>query len=109
MLEARIQASILKWLRTQEGYWVKISDRFVKGYPDIWGCFRGHMVVIEVKVLGERLEPMQAHVIESIRREGGTAICVMSLAQVKVYFTIWQKTLGSKQGQNKNRRVSNVK
>lgn len=93
MKESQIQTAILKWLKNQEGYWVKISDRFAKGYPDIWGCFRGKLITIEVKTPEEKPKPIQLYIMKSIKKEGGISIWVTSLEEVKKNYKLWNENI----------------
>jgi hypothetical protein len=52
-----------------------------RGVPDLIGCWRGRFIALEGKVPGEQPTPIQAYRLEEIRRAGGIAECVHSLAE----------------------------
>jgi len=95
--EKSIQNAVMKYLRSQEGWWVKISDRFVAGIPDIIGCLNGRFFSIELKrPRGERPTALQMHNMELINKAGGRAVWVKSLQEVKDYVKRWKILVGNK-------------
>lgn len=95
--EKSVQTSVMKYLRTQPGWWVKISDRFVAGIPDIIGCLNGHFFSIELKrPKGERPTALQVHNMEKINQAGGRAVWITSLKEVKDYVKRWKNMVGVK-------------
>ena len=90
--ENSIQNAVMHYLRKQPGWWIKISDRFVAGIPDIIGCLNGKYCAIELKRPGGKgPTPLQHHNIEKIHHEGGHAIWATSLQEVKIYVELWKK------------------
>lgn len=74
--ETRLVNQILKELRVQGGWWVKIhgSAWQVSGIPDILGCYRGRFVALEVKMPdGKDLSARQELAIDRINQAGGVA------------------------------------
>lgn len=59
--EKKVQTEIVKYLKSvPELYFNKHSDRYVKGIPDIMGCYKGKFFAIEVKrEKGGVIAPMQ--------------------------------------------------
>lgn len=85
--EKTIQIRIMKYLKTVKGLWVKkISDKFVKGIPDIIGCYEGKFIAFEVKKLGAVLTAYQKLEISKIKKANGQAMMVNNLQQVKDFF-----------------------
>ena len=84
MRENKIQASIVRFLKKQEGGWVyPTCDRFTVGIPDVIGCLKGTFFALEVKQPTGRLSKVQAYQLARIRLSGGIAERVDSLADVK--------------------------
>jgi len=74
--ERAIQADIVKHLRASGAWVFKVhgGPMQLKGVPDLVGCLPdGKMFALEVKRPGERLTPIQAHIIEQIKAAGGVA------------------------------------
>ena len=84
MRENKIQASIVKFLRKQEGCWVyPTCDRFTVGVPDILGCLNGRFFALEVKKPTGRLSKIQTYQLLKVRDAGGIAARVDSLDDAK--------------------------
>lgn len=74
--ETLLRTRIIKRLvKERPGFWAVIhgSAMQMSGLPDIVGCYRGRFVGLEVKVPGEKPDPIQSHRLESIIRAGGIA------------------------------------
>ena len=84
--ESQIQALILKFLRTLgPACWVvKAAVCNERGVPDIICCYRGRFVGFEVKTSKGRISGPQRVQNERIRRTGGRAVVVRSVADVRV-------------------------
>ena len=84
--EAVIQALILKFLRTLgPACWViKAAVCNERGVPDILCCYKGRFVGLEVKTEKGRISGPQRVQNERIRRTGGRAVVVRSVADVRV-------------------------
>ena len=84
MRENKIQASIVRFLKKQEGCWVyPTCDRFTVGVPDVIGCLKGRFFALEVKQPTGRLSKIQAYQSDRIRSAGGIADRVDSLKEAK--------------------------
>ncbi len=87
--EKKVQADIVKYLKTVDGlYFNKHSDRYVKGIPDILGCYKGCFFAIEVKKSeGGKIAPMQQWHAERITKAGGKHIFATNVQQVVDFIT----------------------
>ena len=84
MRENKIQSSIVKFLKKQEGCWTyPTCDRFTVGIPDVIGCLKGQFFALEVKQPTGRLSKVQNYQLAKIRKSGGIAERVNSLGEVK--------------------------
>lgn len=84
MEEKKIQAKIIKYLKSQGIYVVKniIANR--SGIPDLLLCYRGQFMAIEVKKdIGGIESPLQKWNRGEIIKAGGKAYTVRSLEEVK--------------------------
>lgn len=91
MNEARLTAKIREYLNDQDDsffYKAKGDPRQRKGLPDLIGCWRGRFVGLEVKLPNNRrgLTKYQRETLLKIKRAGGIAYVVRSLADVKRVF-----------------------
>ena len=88
MSESKIQAKILKWLKTN-GFWVFktiLCNR--NGIPDIIGCTpKGRFFAIEVKYGANKASKLQAWNISEIQQHGGIAILAYDLPTVVTALT----------------------
>lgn len=71
---------------------VKVGGRFVrfnsaKGCSDILACLAGRWVSVEVKAPDGRLTPDQGEFLDDVRRAGGVALCVRSVAELAAALT----------------------
>lgn len=82
--EKRITDAIVKWLRAQGAWAVKVHGGAYghAGQPDVSCCWQGRYLGLEVKVPGGRLTAIQQHVLGSIATAGGIAACVHSVDEV---------------------------
>lgn len=84
--EAAIQAAILRYLNGLPG--CRAENNHGNGWqgagrPDIYGCYRGRMIVIEVKRPGEQPTKLQMHRLEQWAAAGAVAIVAVSVEDVK--------------------------
>lgn len=89
MLESAFQKKVLKYLREEVGgYWVKIhvSSYQLEGEPDIMGCYKGKFYAFELKQGNNTTTPLQDYKLEQIRKNGGTAMVIRSLDQLRKLF-----------------------
>ena len=86
LTEAAIQAKILKFLRAlAPACWViKAAVCNERGVPDILCCYRGRFVGFEVKTARGRISGPQRVQNDRIRKAGGRAVVVRSVADVRV-------------------------
>ncbi len=60
--ETLFKESALKKLRSILGSeWEKIQQLAIRGTPDIFGCYHGRMVAIELKTDEGKTDPLQAY------------------------------------------------
>ena len=63
-----------------------------KGVSDILGCYKGHLLAIEVKIGKDRLSEEQTGFLTNVLRAGGEAAVVKTMNEFKVW---WQKILST--------------
>lgn len=82
-LEASLVKKILKKLRDQGGFWVKLKGSVdqQRGLPDIIGCYYGYWFSFEVKRPGEDLTPLQAFTLQQIKKAGGVSSMINSFEE----------------------------
>ena len=84
--EADLITTIKKYLATlpETFAWKEHGGQYgTAGIPDIIVCHRGHFIALEAKVGKKTPTKLQAVTIEQIRKAGGTAAVVRSVADVK--------------------------
>jgi len=86
MRESQLQTKILKELK-KVGWFYKASDRYRAGIPDIIGCYKGRFAALELKVLPNKITPLQDYELKAIYREGGHANVVSYSNKTKLYYT----------------------
>jgi len=91
MTEADLTAKIRTYLNDlDESFFYKArgDPRQRKGLPDLIGCYRGHFVGLEVKLPNNKrgVTKYQRETLLQIKRAGGIAFIVRSLADVKRVF-----------------------
>lgn len=89
MLESAFQKKVLKYLREKVGgYWVKIhvSSYQLEGEPDIMGCYQGRFYAFELKQGKNTTSELQEYKLGKIAENGGVALVVTSLEQLKELF-----------------------
>jgi len=67
MTEQQIQAQIIKYLKSEGYFCIKVMACTVSGTPDICAIGNGKTIWVEVKKPGGRLSRIQEHVIAQIR------------------------------------------
>lgn len=73
--ETRFKVRALERLRAIPGSeWEKIQQKAIRGTLDIFGCYRGRMVVIELKTDNGTLDPLQRYRITRWQRSGAMVI-----------------------------------
>lgn len=84
--EADLITTIKKYLATlpETFAWKENGGQYgTAGIPDIIVCHRGRFIALEAKVGKNQPTKLQAVTIEQIRKAGGTAAVVRSVADVK--------------------------
>lgn len=77
VLKERVLADLRQLPRTWK---VKVQQVAVRGTPDILACIGGHFVAIELKRdEKQKLEKLQEHEMEKIKKAGGRAYLVHPL------------------------------
>jgi len=86
--ESKIQTEIVKYLK-KEGHWViKVMRANENGCPDLLCCLNnGKFIAIEVKTGYNKPSEWQKKHINKINDIGGLAICAWSLDEVKSFVT----------------------
>jgi len=80
MTEADLTRKLIKYLKSQGAYAVKIhGNMYTAGLPDIVGCYNGVFLGLEVKKPGRvnTLTKLQAKTLDDISDSGGVA-CVVT-------------------------------
>ena len=85
MSESTLTRQVMKWLRSQPGWWYKTCDLFTVGIPDILGCRSGKFIAIELKTEKGRVTKLQAHVLSQIQKRGGSICVARNLNEVKQF------------------------
>lgn len=85
VLESEIVAAILAYLKSlPETKTYKLHGSIYLGKaPDLIGCIRGRMFVIEVKVPGEEPDPGQAAELRHWAAVGALAFCAHGVEEVR--------------------------
>jgi len=86
MLEQKLQSKVIKYLKSNGYYCVKVITATVAGIPDILCCSpSGQFVAIELKKPDVKAEPsaLQKYNLEQIQKRNGIAICANSLKTIK--------------------------
>jgi len=85
--ESILKAQILGWLNSlPDAHFVKLSDRFSSGLPDIIGSFQRRGVFLEVKVPGEKTTPLQEYHLAKFSLAGGCCGVVTCIEDVETIF-----------------------
>lgn len=66
--ETYIKNQVLLFLKKQNCWVYKSSDKFIAGIPDILACINGRFVAIELKTRKGRVAPLQTHTINQINK-----------------------------------------
>lgn len=70
--ESTVTLALRKQLNNH-GWWVKISDRYVAGIPDLVGCCNGRFCSIEMKIGDNTPTALQRLNLAAIESRGGFA------------------------------------
>lgn len=96
--ESRLQRAIQHALMNRGAFVFKVhgSQYMMTGLPDLVLCYRGWFVALEVKMPGNDASPAQKLRIKQIRKAGGRAYVVRSVAAaLKVLMMIDQQSSSS--------------
>jgi len=83
MKEFVIQAKIIRYLKSQKIYAVKVINANRSGIPDLVCCLDGRFIAFEVKSDSGETSKLQDWNISQIKKSGGEAFPVRSLTEVK--------------------------
>ena len=87
--EKAITKRIINWIKAQPGgHAIKMTPHgdVNRGEPDIFACYHGYMVLIEVKKPDGILEPLQLAKLSKWSRAEARAMIVTDLEPVKLLF-----------------------
>jgi Holliday junction resolvase len=93
-MESNVQSKIMEYLKSEGAYVVKVHQASRNGVPDIFACWKGLFIGIEVKDNKESLkpEPLQEWNLKQIRKSGGIAFSAKSVKEVKETFSQIKKS-----------------
>lgn len=78
----RVNSGVMPWTDNRgRGRRVAFNDS--PGCSDLIVCLKGSFIACEVKKPGGKLTPKQAAFLDRVRKAGGLAVCVASLAELK--------------------------
>ena len=85
MKESKVQADILKYLKSLKAYSVKVQMANRSGIPDIIACYKGKFIGIEVKTEATQrnTSKLQEANLRMIAEADGIAIVAWEVSQVK--------------------------
>lgn len=83
MLESKIQSKIIDFLKKEGACSYKIIKSSKGGCPDILSCYKGFFLALEIKTETGKVSPLQEYNINKIKKSGGLAFIVRSIADVK--------------------------
>ena len=81
--ETLIKNKVTRWLKTQNLYFVKLSDKWVSGIPDIMIIKEGNVIFVELKSERGKLSKIQEYTITQLVKHGAGVIVARSLEEVK--------------------------
>jgi Holliday junction resolvase len=76
MNETQFKTKVMRKLKEKGGFWYKTSDKFVRGIPDILGCFKGKFYALELKVGKNKATDLQKYTVDEINENEGKAYVV---------------------------------
>jgi Holliday junction resolvase len=84
MKESEIQSKIIKKLKANKAYVVKVVQATTKGVPDILACYKGQFIGIEVKKPDTKnnTTALQKHNLLNISAAGGWSMVMYEDSQV---------------------------
>jgi len=78
MSESQLQAKVLKYLKSEGHYAIKVINANRAGCPDILACIDGKFIAIECKSPGGKVTKLQQYHHDQIQAAGGSAYVVYS-------------------------------
>lgn len=84
--ERNIQATVLRFLRAVSGCAVRklhVTQFGTAGDPDLYGCYRGRMFVVELKQEGKQPTPLQSIRLQEWQRAGAVTIVAHSIEELR--------------------------
>ena len=80
--ESNLKRKVLRMIKQEfpQFWFYKPNDHFTSGIPDVVGCGVGRFFAVELKFGAAKPTALQAHVIDNIRKAGGT-VCVARTVQ----------------------------
>lgn len=78
-LESQLQTriiTVLKRIFKEDIWFTKVSDKYIKGIPDIIGCVAGKFFAMELKTEKGKPSDLQVYNINKITKAGGT-VCIV--------------------------------
>ncbi len=67
-------------------YHRKVSDRWHAGLPDLFVCFEGRCVWLELKILPNKLTPLQKKELQVIQGSGGLAFGLFAKPDMNAFY-----------------------
>lgn|SRR5574343_808509 len=81
-MESSLQSKIIKYLKENGCYVVKVVTATRAGVPDILACYNGMFIGIEAKLNPKDITELQKYNIDKIKEAGGVALCISNMEQV---------------------------
>ena len=76
----------MTFLKKQDCYVIKTSDRFTAGIPDILICMEGRFIALELKVGKNKPTKIQDYHLRKIRKAGGYSQVIYTFEEFKDEF-----------------------
>lgn len=81
--ETILKNKVTRWLKTQDLWFYKASDKWVSGIPDLLAVKDGRAIFIELKSERGKLSKIQEYTIAQLVKNGAVVIVAKSLEEVK--------------------------
>lgn len=72
-MESKLQANIIRYLKSKGGFILTINGATLKGIPDILCLFNGKLLAIEVKLPNKKPTKLQLSMIDKLNQAGAIA------------------------------------
>ncbi len=84
MTETQLKIKVLKYLKSiPNSYTMKLSDRWVAGYPDVLFILNGKAIFFELKSPTGKVTKLQFWTMEQLHKAGAETYVIYELEQVK--------------------------